>query len=778
MYAFYLSDFYQIEVQRWESKNIRFVKTDAVNFILQTLHDKNCVTVIGAPSVGKSSAMWNAVLHLRDTKGYNIVPCHSGSDIAVNYRKNKNQVFVIEDVCGRYTALHNDIEEWGKHEKTLAAILELGCTKIIASCRLQVFRESQFQRLSIFTRYSCDLSSQTYSLSMNCKFKIAIQGFPNGLVNLENHLAEFSFPAFLNAIDNNYPMENFNPYNFYKAQLDELRRQHDKTKFCALFLCVVFNGSISESMFTDIEQHADNVRLNDIFEECEIERGCPRQRIRDHLDSLVNTYLKKEETTCYSVTTDLYDNMEDNYDDIIDDDYYVYDDIIDDDCYEDRDDDDYYVYDDIIDDDCYDDRDDNDYYDNRDNDDYYDEIIDDDCNDNRGYDVYDDIIDDDCYDDRDDNRGYDVYDDIIDDDCYDDRDDNRGYDVYDDIIDDDCYDDRDDNRGYDVYDDIIDDDCYDDRDDNRGYDVYDDIIDDDCYDDRDDNRGYDVYDDIIDDDCYDDRDDDRGYDVYDDIIDDDCYDDRDDDRGYDVYDDIIDDDCYDDRDDDRGYDVYDDIIDDDCYDDRDDDRGYDVYDDIIDDDCYDDRDDDRGYDVYDDIIDDDCYDDRDDDRGYDVYDDINDDDYYDDIIYDYCYDDTGDDDYYDRNDFMCMYTRTLRETKTTYVVLNEKLFSLLCFYFGQTLQRGLIRYADSKVLRDRTWLKSLQANIADFDIAIEEHNEDEYFKRLEQELSLGNSYDVLHNKQMYLHTYKCRLLEYIRKRSSNSEMFDVVLKAI
>jgi ABC-type branched-subunit amino acid transport system ATPase component len=100
MYAFYLSDFYQIEVQRWESKNIRFVKTDAVKFILQTLHDKNCVTVIGAPSVGKSSAMWNAVLHLRDTKGYSIVPCRSGSDIAVNYRKNKNQVLSSKTYAG------------------------------------------------------------------------------------------------------------------------------------------------------------------------------------------------------------------------------------------------------------------------------------------------------------------------------------------------------------------------------------------------------------------------------------------------------------------------------------------------------------------------------------------------------------------------------------------------------------------------------------------------------------------------------------------------------
>jgi len=100
------------------------------------------------------------------------------------------------------------------------------------------------------------------------------------------------------------------------------------------------------------------------------------------------------------------------------------------------------------------------------------------------------------------------------------------------------------------------------------------------------------------------------------------------------------------------------------------------------------------------------------------------------------------------------------------------------FYFGQTLQRGLIRYADSKVLRDRTRFKSLKANIADFDIAIEQQNEEEYFKRLEQELSIGNSYDVLHNKQMHLHTYKCRLLNYIRNISSNSEMFDVVLKSI
>ena len=358
------------------------MKTDAVSFILQTLHDKNCVTVIGAPSVGKSSAMWNAVLHLRDTKGYNIVPCHSASDIVVNYRKN--QVFVIEDVCGRYTALHNDIEEWGKHDKTLAAILELGCTKIIASCRLQVFRESQFQRLSIFTRYSCDLSSRTYSLSMNCKFKIAIQYFPSGLVNLENHLAELSFPAFLNAINNNYKMEIFNPYNFFKAELDELKRQHDKTKFFALFLCVVFNGSISESMFTDIEKHVDNVRLNDIFEECEIERGCSKGGIRDHLDSLVNTYLKKVETKSYTVT-EIYNYMEDDYDDRYCDGYY--DNRDDDDYYDNRDDDDY--CDNSDDDDYCDNTDDDDYCDNRDDDDYYyDNRDDDDYCDNRDDDDY------------------------------------------------------------------------------------------------------------------------------------------------------------------------------------------------------------------------------------------------------------------------------------------------------------------------------------------------------------------------------------------------------
>ena len=83
-----------------------------------------------------------------------------------------------------------------------------------------------------------------------------------------------------------------------------------------------------------------------------------------------------------------------------------------------------------------------------------------------------------------------------------------------------------------------------------------------------------------------------------------------------------------------------------------------------------------------------------------------------------------------------------------------------------------------RLIRDRTRLKSLKANSTDFDIEIEEHNEDEYFKRLEQELLIGNAYDVLHNKQICLHTYKCRLLNYIRNISSNSEMFDVVLKSI
>jgi hypothetical protein len=133
-------------------------------------------------------------------------------------------VFVIEDVCGRYTALHNDIEEWGKHEKTLAAILELGCTKIIASCRLQVFRESQFQRLSIFTRYSCDLSSQTYSLSMNFKFKIAIQYFPSGLVNLENHLAEHSFPSLFKCDKQQLQNGDFQPLQLFQSRIRRIEK--------------------------------------------------------------------------------------------------------------------------------------------------------------------------------------------------------------------------------------------------------------------------------------------------------------------------------------------------------------------------------------------------------------------------------------------------------------------------------------------------------------------------------------------------------------------------
>ena len=756
MYAFYLADFYQIEVQRWERKNIRFVKTDAVNFILQTLHDKNCVTVIGAPSVGKSSAMWNAVLHLRDTKGYNIVPCHSASDIVVNYRKNKNQVFVIEDVCGRYTALHNDIEEWGKHEKTLAAILELGCTKIIASCRLQVFRESQFQRLSIFTRYSCDLSSQTYSLSMNFKFKIAIQYFPSGLVNLENHLAEHSFPAFLNAINNNYKMEIFNPYNFFKAELDELKRQHDKTKFCALFLCVVFNGSISESMFTDIEKHVDNVRLNDIFEECEIERGCPKQRIRDHLDSLVNTYLKKEETKCYTVT-EIYNYMEDDYDDRYCDGYY--DNRDDDDYYDNRDDDDYCDNSDADDyynrdDDDYYNRDDDDYY-NRDDDDYYNR--DDDDYYNRDDDDYYNRDDDDYYN-RDDDDYYNRDDDDYynrDDDDYYNRDDDDYYNRDDDDYynrDDDDYYNRDDDDYYNRDDDDYynrDDDDYYNRDDDDYYnrdddDYHDNTDDDDYYDNRDDVDYY--YDNRDDDDYYDNRDDvDYYYDNRDDV---DYYDNRDDD---DYHDNTDDDDYYDNRDDDDYYDNRDDVDyyydnrdDDDYYDNRDDD---DYCDNTDDDDYYDNRDDVDYY--YDNRDDDDYYNNRDDD---DYHDNTDDDDYYDNRDDDDYYDIRDDDDYYDNRDDeddfndSRMRIYTLSETKTAYVVLNEKLFSFLCFYFGQTLQRGLIRYADSKVLRDRTQLKSLQANIADFDIAIEEHNEDEYFKRLEQELSIGNSYDVLHNK--------------------------------
>ena len=72
----------------------------------------------------------------------------------------------------------------------------------------------------------------------------------------------------------------------------------DKTNFCALFLCVVYDGTIYDHY---LRNEDNRYQLEQIFEVCGINRGIPTNFLIEQLNSLQGTYLETTKTDSISL---------------------------------------------------------------------------------------------------------------------------------------------------------------------------------------------------------------------------------------------------------------------------------------------------------------------------------------------------------------------------------------------------------------------------------------------------------------------------------------------
>ncbi|CAG2210425.1 unnamed protein product [Mytilus edulis] len=283
-----VTDLHDLDLKYNKENDATFVTTKAVEIISKSVLERSTTTIIGKPGIGKTSTIIHVALKMRENYGFRVILCHSPSDIESHFRANKTQLFILDDVCGRYTINQSAVDEWIKHEQTILRILSTRKVKLIISCRLQIYHEKQFQLLKFFTKTFYNLSSEEFCLSAEIRLKVAKKYLPIDAVNLidTNSLMKFDIFPLMCSLYKNNPTINVseyfeNPYNFYLYDIDKLKEQSDKRKFCALLLYVLHNGFLSESKIsTTSRSYYEN-----IFEEIGLNRGTPVCDIVEQLDT-------------------------------------------------------------------------------------------------------------------------------------------------------------------------------------------------------------------------------------------------------------------------------------------------------------------------------------------------------------------------------------------------------------------------------------------------------------------------------------------------------------
>ncbi|XP_071177552.1 uncharacterized protein [Mytilus edulis] len=302
-------------LEQWKKDDQQFVSTEAEKHVMQKVLTQSSVTLVGNSGTGKSFLSKHIGLIMKKN-GYTVIPCSKPKDIGRWFKHGRKTLFVFDDVCGRYTLNQQIYTDWKQRLDYIISLLEDKCCKIISTCRLEVYKDELFSNLSIFKMCNIDLSSKEFKLSAAEKYALAEVYFKENTDEVKELSEKYDFFPLLCSLyhkqnlQKNVSVTSFfsNPFEVFKDQLVQMYGESDagKIQYCSLVLCVMFNNTLTEENLSPKDKKIGSM-IEDLLEECELNKGTSIKRLKKSLETLEGTYVVKEDNTYKIIHDKLFD---------------------------------------------------------------------------------------------------------------------------------------------------------------------------------------------------------------------------------------------------------------------------------------------------------------------------------------------------------------------------------------------------------------------------------------------------------------------------------------
>lgn len=304
-------------IDEWTKDDQLFVITKATKYVKSSLKNKsNIIVVTGSSGNGKSSIIHHVALELHTKYGYELIPFVTGPLDIINFlNPKKNQVFVVDDICGKEAINRRSVEMWREHLEKLEKIFKileteektgeskLPSPQLLVSCRLHVYRDSQFQLLKLFTKSNCNLLSEELRLQWDEKMLMIKKYLPHEMID-PIELENFDFFPLLCKLSKGKSLDEIkklftSPDDTIKDDIKHFvmfQSQHNQYQSCALVLCILFvDGFDPHWLKLEFAPLSQRGKINEIVKECNIpiKREMSRKRLLSGFKTLELTYLKK-----------------------------------------------------------------------------------------------------------------------------------------------------------------------------------------------------------------------------------------------------------------------------------------------------------------------------------------------------------------------------------------------------------------------------------------------------------------------------------------------------
>lgn len=289
------------------------IDTTASKKIRNLLINTNCVVVVGSPGSGKSSILHHVALSFvaeKDTEDYEIIPVIvDPSKILEYHNDSRNQIFVIDNLCGKDKVNNQLIDLWKLDIESIygiinredcyeyeATVIRNKKTKLLISCNSSIFENDIFLPLKKYLEsFVCELSkfhlTEGERVDMFAKYAPEhAEAGKNFTFQDEKSIANFDFPL-LCELSARKPLSEIkklfrNPPETIRNDLKNIQKTKPR-QFCAIALCTIFNNELNEK-WLNLKYDAKYIytidAVNEVCRELNLEHKNEREHIRLQFD--------------------------------------------------------------------------------------------------------------------------------------------------------------------------------------------------------------------------------------------------------------------------------------------------------------------------------------------------------------------------------------------------------------------------------------------------------------------------------------------------------------
>ncbi|CAG2238415.1 unnamed protein product [Mytilus edulis] len=291
----------------WRIEDNIFYETKGSKLVYAKVKDFGCILVTSNSGLGKTAIIRHIALKLH-SEGFEIVPVESPEDI-IKYKTKQKQVFLIDDVLGKYDLSLTLLEKWERINEKLTRCLgsELGSNKVLCTTRLQIALNTRFTNAStILNQVIVNLEKGSSALSKEEKRRILLKHLNRS--NKEKEMkpeeieimcqTKYAFPLLCKLVSTNE--ERFrNRIAFFRQPIsllnEELNKMSNENKslYCSLVLCMLYNGTLSRSIF-DFDSRECDDKIYKIMQHCGLQRNTSKKELGDSVLCAIGSYFTQE----------------------------------------------------------------------------------------------------------------------------------------------------------------------------------------------------------------------------------------------------------------------------------------------------------------------------------------------------------------------------------------------------------------------------------------------------------------------------------------------------